>query len=157
MLFTKEYIFVTVYTKEEITRELRQILRFSDKRTWRFVGSITKESFIISPLFNSVDYYRIRPEFYGLITMDGNENSSKVFLKSGLSFPFKMLLYMTLIFNLIVLVLLWYYQSSVFDFYKIAIPIGVPFMYIVTILAFHLKRKRAISILTQKLRLKRIS
>lgn len=151
MFFYKEYNFTTEYSKEEIRNILKEMKKPSDKRTWRFDGTVVEDEFTLLPLFYPNLEHNFRPELHGAFME--NASGNKLILKIRIPSSFKILFYIMIFFNALVGSYLIYLGKS----NELIIGLIMGFIFFIFILvAFHQIANRAIQILITKLKLKKI-
>lgn len=158
MLFYKEYTYTTEYTKDELINIVRQMKRSSDKRIWEFEGTLDANTFTLSPIFYSGHEQKFRPELYGTI-MPGT-TGSKLQLKLRLPYSYKILLYVALLLNSFIWVYLLFERRNVeltFIDLRVGIPIAGLITLIMLVVDFYQNGNRAIRIIIDKLKLKKLN
>ena len=157
MLFYKEYTFTTEYNSEELIKIVKQMRKSSGKKIWQFEGVTSVNTFILLPIFYSGHEYRFRPELHGIIVE--NLTESKIFLKLRIALSYKILLYSMFILNSFIWFYMLYDRKNIelkFIDLRVGYPIAGLIMFIVLLVDFYQNGNRAIQILIDKLKLKKI-
>lgn len=157
MLFYQEYTFTTEYTNDEVIRRVKQMKKYSDNRVWQFEGITKANTFTLTPIFYSGHERRFRPELHGTIVSE--ITGSKLSLKLRLPFSYKIFLYAGLILNSLIWAYLLFERKNVdltFIDLRVGYPIGGLLTLIMLLVDFYQNGNRALQILINKLKLKKI-
>lgn len=157
MLFYQEYSFTTEYTNDEVIGRVKQMKEYSDNRVWQFEGVVKANTFTLSPIFYSGHEYRFRPELHGIIVPD--IKGSKISLKLRIASTYRILLYVMFILSFFIWLSIIYDRKNIelkFIDLRVGYPIAALASLIMLLVDFYQNGNRALQILINKLKLKKI-